>query len=81
MRLIKYFVIINYEDGPTVSGPWTKARLLEHVKEDFNELTYLDKIEEFFLNFESFPVNTAVIIKGSIVTPFTKEVAVKYDID
>jgi hypothetical protein len=80
----KYFVISN-SDGDTYVEALTKSQLLTKLKEEYEDED--EKVEYMSLNGVMKESDTnywgekLLIIKGSVVKPFDKEVIVKKEVD
>lgn len=73
-----YFVIYHGQGEPSVRQ-YTKEELLEVVRDEhYGAVDYLSSLSENQINYWG---DNCMIIKGSIVTPKTKQVVTEYDVD
>lgn len=77
----RYFVLTHSEDGAGIKGPLTKRELNEYINEENGDVTFLDRVPSFDgWCWTGVPGNSALIIKGSIVTPHPVEVITKWEV-
>lgn len=75
-----YYVLYGHEDG-LHAKEFTKQQLLEAMSgEDygFDRINWHSDLKDFYSLLNH--CHQGVIIKGDVVTPFTKQVVTKYDI-
>lgn len=76
----KYFVVLRREDEPDfqVMDEKTLRKFLNNPDNRVEDLHFIDKVSDR-MDLEYFPSNSVLILRGEIVIPKPKKIAVELD--